>query len=134
MWNTEQVEEQTTWDGLWENAAEYEGKLSIFDSPDFIADAALHLMATQPDLGIKNPYQLTQEQFDAAIALLEEARQPRGAVLVRNDVRRADHGLAAGDVTIGTTWQYMVNSLVAEEAPVQAIKPARGRRDGPTPG
>ena len=45
---------------------------SIFDSPDFIADAALHLMATQPDLGIKNPYQLTQEQFDAAIALLEE--------------------------------------------------------------
>ena len=56
MWNTEQVEEQTTWDGLWENAAEYEGKLSIFDSPDFIADAALHLMATQPDLGIKNPY------------------------------------------------------------------------------
>ncbi len=33
---------------------------------------ALHLMATQPDLGITNPYQLTQEQFDAAIALLEE--------------------------------------------------------------
>ena len=92
MWNTEQVEEQTTWDGLWENAAEYEGKLSIFDSPDFIADLpALHLMATQPDLGIKNPYRATQEQFDAAIALLEEARQPRGAVLVRNDVRRADH-------------------------------------------
>ena len=24
------------------------------------------------DLGIKNPHQLTQEQFDAAIALLEE--------------------------------------------------------------
>ncbi len=29
-------------------------------------------------------------------------------------------------VTIGTTWQYMVNSLVAEGAPVEAIKPAEG--------
>ena len=46
MWNTDEVEAQTTWDGIWENAADYEGKLTIFDSPDFIADAALHLMAT----------------------------------------------------------------------------------------
>ena len=38
-WNTEEVEPQTTWDGIWENAADYEGQLSIFDSPDFIADA-----------------------------------------------------------------------------------------------
>ena len=29
-------------------------------------------MATQPELGITDPYQLNQEQFDAAIALLEE--------------------------------------------------------------
>ena len=29
-------------------------------------------------------------------------------------------------MTIGTTWQYMVNVLTAEEAPVQAIKPAEG--------
>ena len=72
MWNTEEVEPQTTRDGMWEDAADYAGQFSIFDSPDFIADAALHLMATQPDLGITNPYQLTQEQFDAAIALLEE--------------------------------------------------------------
>ncbi len=28
-------------------------------------------MATEPDLGITNPYQVTQEQFDAAIELLE---------------------------------------------------------------
>ena len=29
-------------------------------------------------------------------------------------------------MTIGTTWQYQVNSLVLEEAPVEAIKPAEG--------
>src|SRR6185312_1401514 len=66
MWNTDEVDDQTTWDGIWEDAGNYEGKVSLFDSPDFIADAALHLMAKQPDLGITNPYQLTQEQFDAA--------------------------------------------------------------------
>jgi putative spermidine/putrescine transport system substrate-binding protein len=71
-WNTAEVEPQTTQNGLWEDAGNYEGQLSIFDSPDFIADATLHLMATQPDLGITNPYQVNQEQFDAAIALLEE--------------------------------------------------------------
>ena len=61
----------TSWDPIWEGGADYAGKISIYDSSIFIADAALHLMATQPDLGITDPYQLTQEQFDAAIALLE---------------------------------------------------------------
>ena len=72
MWNPDEVDPQTTQAGLWADAANYEGRLSIFDSPDFIADAALQLMATQEDLGIENPYQLNQEQFDAAIALIEE--------------------------------------------------------------
>jgi len=126
MWNTDEVDAQTTWDGIWENAADYEGQLSIFDSQDFIADAALHLMATQEDLGITNPYQLTQEQFDAAIALLEEqfTHGPQfwsGATFTEQIT-----AFAAGDVTIGTTWQYQVNSLLAEGAPVEAIKPAEG--------
>lgn len=126
MWNTDEVDAQTTWDGIWENAGDYEGKLSIFDSQDFIADAALHLMATQEDLGITNPYQLTQEQFDAAIALLEEqfTHGPQfwsGATFTEQIT-----AFAAGDVTIGTTWQYQVNSLLAEGAPVEAIKPAEG--------
>jgi len=126
VWNTDEVETQTTWDGIWENAGDYEGQLSIFDSQDFIADAALHLMATQPDLGVTNPYQLTQEQFDAAIALLEEqfSHGPQfwsGATFTEQIT-----AFAAGDVTIGTTWQYQVNSLVLEGAAVEAIKPAEG--------
>ena len=49
-----------------------EGALSVYDSPIYIADAALYLMATQPDLGIENPYALDADQFAAAIALLEQ--------------------------------------------------------------
>jgi putative spermidine/putrescine transport system substrate-binding protein len=125
-WNTEEVEPQTTQVGLWEEAANYEGRLSIYDSPDFIADAALHLMATQPDLGIENPYQLNQEQFDAAIALLEETftHNPQfwdGATFADQIT-----AFAAGDIVIGTTWQFQVNSLTGEGEPIEAIKPEEG--------
>ena len=45
----------------------YAGKVTAYGSPIFIADAAMYLMAHQPDLGITDPYELTQEQFDAAV-------------------------------------------------------------------
>lgn len=125
-WNSEEVDVQTTQVGLWEEAGNYEGKLSIYDSPDFIADAALHIMASDDDMGITNPYQLTQEQFDAAIALLEEqaSHGPQfwdGATFGDQITQ-----FAAGDITIGTTWQYQVNSLVLEGEPIEAVKPAEG--------
>ena len=123
-WNSDEVEPQTTWDGIWENAADYEGKLSIFDSPDFIADAALHLMATQPDLGIENPYQLTQAQFDAAIALLEELFTHGPQFWDGSTFADQITAFAGGDVTIGTTWQFQVNNLA--DAPIEAIKPEEG--------
>jgi putative spermidine/putrescine transport system substrate-binding protein len=128
VWNTEEVETQTTWDGIWDGAADYAGRLSIFDSPDFIADAALHIMASDDDMGITNPYQLTQEQFDAAIALLED--QFSNDPVLWNGATFADQitAFAAGDVVIGTTWQFQVNSLLGSDppAPVEAIKPEEG--------
>jgi putative spermidine/putrescine transport system substrate-binding protein len=49
-----------SWSAVWEDGASYKGKISIYDDSIFIADAALYLKATQPDLEIENPYQLTQ--------------------------------------------------------------------------
>ena len=46
------------------------GKVTAYDSPIYIADAALYLMATKPDLGIKNPYALDAKQLAAAVELL----------------------------------------------------------------
>jgi len=125
-WNTDEVEAQTSQSGLWEDAANYEGQLSLFDSPDFIADASLHLMATQPDLGITNPYQLNQDQFDAAIALLEEQFTHNPQFWDGNTFADQITQFAAGDITIGTTWQYQVNSLLAESAPIDSVKPEEG--------
>src|SRR3954468_1581771 len=44
----------------------YKGKVTVPDNPIQIADAALYLSKAQPSLGIKDPYELNQKQFDAA--------------------------------------------------------------------
>jgi len=122
VWNTAEVTEApTTWDVVWEQGADHAGDISIYDSSIFIADAALHLMATQPDLGIENPYQLNQDQFDAAIALLGEldANDPLYWGTAADQIASLD----SGDVVVGTTWQYQVNTATA---PIEATLPEEG--------
>ena len=123
MYNTEAITPApTTWDGIW--SGENGDKVSIYDSADFIADAALHLKTTQPDLGITNPYQLNDAQFAAAIALLEKQRDAGAQYWsVYTDQMAA---YAAGDVNIGTSWQLQANLLQAEDQPVEAIVPEEG--------
>jgi putative spermidine/putrescine transport system substrate-binding protein len=126
MYNTEEVTPApTTWDGVWENAADYAGKISIYDSSIYIADAALHLMTKQPDLGITDPYQLTQAQLDAAVALLE-AQRDTGDALYWSLYTDQVSSYAAGDVVIGTTWPLQVGLLQVDEVPVEGILPDEG--------
>ncbi len=61
----------------------YKGKVTAYDNPIYIADAALYLKATQPDLGIDNVYELDDKQFDAAVDLLKKQRDEDRRVLVR---------------------------------------------------
>lgn len=125
MWNTEEITTApTSWDPIWEGGSDHQGQISIYDSSIFIADAALHLMATNPDLGITNPYQLNDEQFAAAIDLLEQQRD-NGAVywsLLTDQVQ----SFAAGDLVVGTTWPYQVSLLQGEGTPVEAVVPDEG--------
>ena len=127
MWNTKVVTTApTSWDPIFEGGSAYKGKISIYDSSIYIADAALHLMQKQPDLGITNPYQLNDKQFAAAIKLLQQQRD-NGAIywgLLTDQVQSFE----AGDTVIGTTWPYQVNLLKAETppAPVDAVLPNEG--------
>ena len=61
-----------SWGVMFEGGTPADGAVSVYDNPIYIADAALYLMATQPDLGITNPYALDETQFAAAIDLLEQ--------------------------------------------------------------
>lgn len=114
----------TSWDPIWEGGSAYKGKISIYDSSIFIADAALHLMKTKPELGIKDPYQLTKAQFDEAIKLLQalNANQPTYWGLAADQ----QASFTSGDVVVGTTWQYQVNLLIADKQPIAAVLPDEG--------
>ena len=62
-------------------AQTYKGKISIYDDSIFIADAAVYLKATQPDLGIDNPYQLERGAVRRRGRPAEEAGAERRRVL-----------------------------------------------------
>jgi putative spermidine/putrescine transport system substrate-binding protein len=125
MWNTDVVTTApTSWAPIFEGASAYKGKISIYDSSIYIADAALHLMTKNPELGITNPYQLSNAQFAAAVALLQK-QHDNGAIywgLLTDQVQ----SFAAGDTVIGTTWPYQVNLLKGEKAHVEAVLPNEG--------
>ena len=63
-------EEQTLADGQ-----SNKGRVQAFDGPIYIADAALYLMTHQPELGIKDPYELNDEQYAATLDLLRQQRE-----------------------------------------------------------
>lgn len=102
----------------------YAGKISVYDSPIYIADAAVYLMATQPDLGITNPYSLDQAQFDAAIALLRDQKSRVTQYWSLYTDQQAS--LESGAVTAGTSWQVIVNLATANGAKIGAVKTKEG--------
>ena len=118
----------TSWAAVFDatQAAAYKGKVTDYDSPIYIADAALYLKAHKPDLGITDPYELTQPQFDAAVQLLKDQRPFVGKYWVSYP-DQIDN-FTNGTSTIGTTWPYQVNTLKGLPKPVKVeqVVPSEG--------
>jgi putative spermidine/putrescine transport system substrate-binding protein len=81
-------------------------------------------MATQPDLGITNPYALDETQFAAAIDLLEQQEALVGQYWAEYTDQQA--ALEGGNVLAGTTWQVIVNLAQDNGATIAAVKPIEG--------
>ena len=125
MWRTDVVEPAPdSWSVVWDECSPYKGKVTAYDSPIYIADAAVYLMATQPDLGIENPYALDDEQFQAAVDLLKKQRTIIGEYW--SDATKQIQAFQSGNTVVGTTWQYQANVLTADDAPVQTTLPQEG--------
>ena len=127
MWNGNDVKPAPdSWNIMFDPkiAAKYKGKISAYDESSYIADAALYLKVHRPDLGIENPYELNEEQFDAAIELLKEQRQYVGEYW--SEAAKQISAFAGGDVTVGTTWQYQYFALKEEGVPVKASPASQG--------
>jgi putative spermidine/putrescine transport system substrate-binding protein len=127
MWRTDKVTpDPTSWAEMFDPTKPWAGHVSVYDAPIYIADAAVVLMSTKPELGIKNPYALDDTQFAAVIDLL--TKQKPAIDNYWTDYAKQQQAYETSDVWIGTTWQVITNLLQAEAPPipVKAIQPKEG--------
>src|SRR5215208_2646796 len=123
LYNTEKVSPApTSWAELYD--PKWKGRITIPDNAIQIADAAYYLSKTQTALGIEDPYELTQEQFDAAVDLLKKQRP-----LIKQFWPFASDEIELfkrGDVWIGASWPYQTSVLQADKVPVKDLVPKEG--------
>jgi len=125
MYNTSKVNPApTSWKDTWDTSSPYKGKIAAYDSPIFIADAALYLKTHNKSLGITDVYELTQKQLDAAIALLKQ-QAPMVKKYWAATTDETDP-FSSGDMVIGTAWPYQVSFLKSENKPVASLVPSEG--------
>ena len=100
------------------------GRVQAYDGPIYIADAALFLMKTKPELGIQNPYELNQQQFDAAVELLKAQRQLVGRYW--HDAMVQVDDFKNEGVVASSSWPFQVNLLEADKQPIASTIPDEG--------
>ncbi len=131
MYNTEAFKDQPpkSWNVVFEemtlpDGKSNKGRVQAYDGPIYIADAALYLMAHKPDLGIKDPYELNEDQYKAALDLLRGQRQLVGRywhdAMIQIDDFKNEGVVASG------SWPFQVNLMKAEGAKIDSTFPEEG--------
>ncbi len=112
----------TSWNVIYN--PKYRGKITVPDNPIQIADAALYLKSHQPSLGITDPYELTQPQFQAAVKLLASQRPLLKAywLTIPQEVSEFKNG----DAVVGAGWPVTVGQLEAAKFPIGSTIPSEG--------
>jgi len=125
MWNPDKIKGNLdSWKAVFEDSGNYKGKVTAYDSPIYIADAALYLKSARPELGIDNVYELDDDQFNAAVDLLKQQRENIGDYWFA--YTEEQNGFANGDLDIGQAWQYTANLLTDADVPVKTVLPKEG--------
>ncbi|HWA42391.1 MAG TPA: ABC transporter substrate-binding protein [Hypericibacter adhaerens] len=101
-----------------------QGRIEAYYGPIYIADAALYLKKHQPGLKIEDPYELTQEQFDAAVNLLKSQRKL--VLKYWSDATAQTEDFKNEGVVASTSWPYQANLLAGEGQPVGMTVPEEG--------
>jgi putative spermidine/putrescine transport system substrate-binding protein len=100
------------------------GRIQAYDGPIYIADAALYLMSSKPELGITDPYALNEDQYKAALDLLRVQRTLVGRYW-HDAFIQMDDFTNEGVVASGS-WPFQVNVLAAGGAKVGSTFPKEG--------
>ena len=131
MYNTEAFKDAppTSWNVVFEemtlpDGKSNKGRVQAYDGPIHIADAAQYLMAHKPELGIKSPYELNEDQYKAALDLLRAQRELvsrywHDAFIQMDDFK--NEGVVASG-----SWPFQVNLLKSEGLPIASVIPEEG--------
>jgi len=100
------------------------GRVQAYDGPIHVADAANYLMYHRKELGIKNPYELNEDQYKASLDLLRDQRKLvsrywHDAFIQMDDFK--NEGVVASG-----SWPFQVNILQSEKHPVASTIPQEG--------
>jgi putative spermidine/putrescine transport system substrate-binding protein len=123
LYNTDDVTPAPdSWSTIYD--ARYKGKVTVPDNPIQIADAALYLSRARPELGIRDPYELTEDQLNAAVDLLRTQRPliKKYWALASDEVDLFKNG----DAVVGASWPLQTVTLQGDDVPVKDLIPREG--------
>ncbi|SCB29948.1 ABC transporter substrate-binding protein [Rhizobium multihospitium] len=131
MYNTAAFKDQApkSWNVVFEemnlpDGKSNKGRVQAYDGPIYIADAALYLMAHKPELGIKDPYELNEDQYKAALELLRGQRKLVSRywhdAMIQTDDFKNEGVVASG------SWPFQVNLLQADKQKIASTFPDEG--------
>jgi len=100
------------------------GRVEAYDGPIYVADAALYLKYHKPELGIKDPYELTRKQFEASLNLLRQQRK----IVNRywHDAFIQIDDFVNEGVVASSSWPFQVNLLKSKKQPIASTIPVEG--------
>ena len=131
MYNTEAFKDAppTSWKVVFEemtlpDGKSNKGRIQAYDGPIHVADAANYLMFHKPELGIKSPYELNEEQYKAALDLLRVQRTLVGRywhdAFIQIDDFKNEGVVASG------SWPFQVNLMKGDKQPIASTFPEEG--------
>ena len=106
-----------------EDGKSNKGRVQSYDGPIYIADAALFVKATQPQLGITDPYQLTENSIRRDQSPERSARADP-SLLAR--YHRANERFQNEGVVASSARPYQANALKGEGQPIATVFPKEG--------
>jgi putative spermidine/putrescine transport system substrate-binding protein len=130
MYNTKVFKKPpTSWSTVFEpqkfpDGKPNKGRVQAFAGPIYIADAAVYLMSRKPGLGIKDPYELNEQQYKAVLEVLR-VQHP----LVQRywqDANVQVQDFTNEGVVAAPSWPFQVNTLKGSKQPVASVFPKEG--------
>lgn len=119
----------TTWGVIFEpqnlpDGKPNKGRVQAYDGAIYMADAALYLMSKKPELGIKDPYELTESQYQAVLDILRQQQPLIHRYWHDYNVQMSD--FKNEGVVASGAWPFQVNMLQSEKQPIASTIPVEG--------